>query len=58
MSILSKLAEGMDIQLNTPVQRIALREEGGVSVVDLTGKEWVADKVSHSDSTKRGQLSK
>ena len=46
--IFSRLAEGLQVHLRTPVTAVRAREggRGGVVVVDGTGKEWTADKVS------------
>ena len=47
LSILARLAEGVEINFNSPVQEVVLRGEEGVAVVDAGGKEWTADKVNN-----------
>ena len=45
MSILSRLAEGLEIHLNNPVKRIEFMSDGRVGVTDFKGKLWAADRV-------------
>ena len=45
MSILSRLAEGLEIHLNNPVRRVEFMSDGRVGVTDSKGKLWAADRV-------------
>ena len=45
LSILSRLAEGLEIHLNNPVRRVEFMSDGRVGVTDSKGKLWAADRV-------------
>jgi len=45
-SILSRLAEGLEIHLDTPVKKVELMEDGRVGVTDSKGRLWAADRVN------------
>ena len=45
MSILSRLAEGLEIHLNNPVRRVEFMSDGRVGVTDSKGKLWATDRV-------------
>ena len=46
LSILSRLAEGLEIHLNNPVRRVEFMSDGRVGVTDSKGKLWAADRVT------------